>query len=54
MTGTVGGFLELAGSFLLTIVGFDQFVGFTVFYHVNKMVLSFDLVNLILEAISVL
>ena len=54
MTGTVDGLLELAGSFLLTIVGFHHFVGFTIFYHANKMLLSFDLVNLVLEAISVL
>lgn len=32
MTGAVGGLLEPAGSFLLTIVGFDHFAGFTGFF----------------------
>ena len=54
MTGTVDALLELAGSFLLTIVGFDHFIGFKIFYHANKTLLSFNLVSLFLEVISAL
>jgi len=31
MAGAVGSLLKLAGSFLLVIVGFNHFVGFTIF-----------------------